>query len=227
MPFPKYKDIEIPLLLELARHPEGAGPVDLYDVVAKHFALTPEELSLSNASEPHRTKWETAVRFVRKDLKKNGELDGDDYGIWRITEKGLQRIMSQRGDIDEIVARDIQAQEIEHEYGEGRHSHVLTSRYERDPRARAAAVKLHGTTCVACGFSFEVFYGDHGAGFIQVHHIRSIASYGGTVEVDPTKDMTVLCSNCHSMIHRSPNNPLTVQQLKALIEEAGLRKTQA
>jgi len=116
-----------------------------------------------------------------------------------------------------IVANDISSFEIEHGYHEGGKQQYLSSRYERDPNARLAAVQTHGFACLACGFSFEETYGDHGKGFIQVHHIKPISSLGESTLIDPRIDMTVLCANCHCMIHRFPQKPLTVDELRALI----------
>jgi hypothetical protein len=50
-----------------------------------------------------------------------------------------------------------------------------------------------------CGFDFEVVYGAIGAGFIHVHHRRSLASFAGARGLD---DLTLICPNCHAMIHR-------------------------
>ena len=119
----------------------------------------------------------------------------------------------------EVSSADIAAAAAEEEsYQEGKATAVLVNRYERDPKARAEALRLHGTTCQACGFSFEQFYGLHGKDFIQVHHLKPVSSYGGAVNINPATDLAVLCSNCHSMVHRKPQSPLTIDQLKALLK---------
>ncbi len=120
--------------------------------------------------------------------------------------------------LESIAALDLEAEDIERGFREGSKRQILTNTYERDPKARAAAVRLHGVRCRACGFSFSEFYGSHGDGYIQVHHIKSISSYGETVEIDPAKDLTVVCSNCHSMIHRRPNQPLSIEDLRKIIK---------
>lgn len=121
--------------------------------------------------------------------------------------------------VDRVVIEDLLAEDIERGFAEGAKSKVLRNTYERDPRARAEAIRIHGNRCAACGFSFGETYGPHGQGYIQVHHLKTIASYGQTVIVNPRNDMTVVCANCHSMIHRQPSNPLTVEELKELIEQ--------
>ena len=121
----------------------------------------------------------------------------------------------------ETVRHDLQAQQAEEGlYPEGKRSLILVNHYERDPQVRAVAIRAHGTRCQACGFSFSAVYGPHGADSIEVHHLRPISSYNGQVQVDPVQDMAVLCANCHRMIHRHPEQPLTLEDLRGLIQQA-------
>lgn len=77
-------------------------------------------------------------------------------------------------------------------------------RIERNKKLAARAKKVHGYKCKACGFDFEQRYGPLGAGFIEAHHLTPLAELRGqTVSLDARRDFTVLCSNCHRMIHRS------------------------
>lgn len=92
---------------------------------------------------------------------------------------------------------------------------VYGTRYERDPRIRAEALRIHGTRCHACAFDFEKTYGLHGAGYIHVHHIRPL--HAGPQTVSPAKDLAVLCANCHAMVHRKKTETLTVEELRQMI----------
>lgn len=123
---------------------------------------------------------------------------------------------------DEVQECRQEIAELQDEEGgyEGAQSSRLVNHYERDAGLRAAAVRIHGTRCMACGFSFEEAYGELGAGYIEVHHLRPISTYGKAVYVNPLSDMAVLCSNCHRMIHRSPDGPLSVLDLRAAILNA-------
>jgi 5-methylcytosine-specific restriction protein A len=77
-------------------------------------------------------------------------------------------------------------------------------RLERNAKLAKDAKKLHGPTCKACGFNFQRVYGSIGDGFIEAHHLRSLWTMKGKkVELDPKIDFTVLCPNCHRMIHRT------------------------
>ncbi len=89
----------------------------------------------------------------------------------------------------------------------------LSKKAERDPRLRADAIKIHGTSCKACGDSFGERYGDWGEVFIEVHHLVPLSE--GERHTDPEKDLVPLCSNCHRMVHLKPSITLTIEELRA------------
>lgn len=98
---------------------------------------------------------------------------------------------------------------------------VLANRYERDEDARRACLARHGTSCAACGFSFELKYGELGMDFIQVHHIVPVAQLGSGYQLDAITDLVPLCPNCHAMAHLGVGTPRTVAELRRIIAEAG------
>ncbi|MFE4833442.1 HNH endonuclease [Arthrobacter sp. NPDC056691] len=97
---------------------------------------------------------------------------------------------------------------------------VGVNRYERNPHARRVCLAHHGTSCAACGFSFEAAYGPEGEGFIHVHHLVPAAQLGPGYELDPVGDLVPLCPNCHAMAHRR-RIPYTVAELRAMLSRAG------
>ncbi len=102
---------------------------------------------------------------------------------------------------------------------EGGERVVISFQAERNLKLRKEAVKFHGTACKVCGFDFENKYGDWGKGFIEVHHLLPIGqSKKIKRQVNIKKDLTVLCSNCHKMIHRKKEVTLTVQELKSKLQ---------
>lgn len=102
---------------------------------------------------------------------------------------------------------------------EGRRVMRLHVAYERSPRNRRQALEIHGGNCMACGFSFDNVYGnDHARGYIEIHHVNSLALQQGR-PVNPATDLVPLCSNCHSMAHRQSGRTLTVQQIQAMIRQ--------
>lgn len=93
---------------------------------------------------------------------------------------------------------------------EGRHRAI-----ERNRGVRDAALRVHGSECMVCGFDFERTYGPRGAGFAEVHHLTPLASLRGEVVVtNPLTDVAVLCANCHRMVHRGDDVPIAMDVLR-------------
>ncbi|MGW2592796.1 HNH endonuclease [Streptomyces sp. NPDC001515] len=78
-------------------------------------------------------------------------------------------------------------------------------------RKKIASVLERGgaLACEACGFDFERFYGDRGAGYIECHHVLPlhVAGEGRT----KLSDLALICANCHRMIHRRAPWPTPVE----------------
>jgi 5-methylcytosine-specific restriction enzyme A len=88
-------------------------------------------------------------------------------------------------------------------------------RSERNPKLAKSAKEYHGTTCMTCGFNFEETYGEIGVGYIEAHHLTPFSELKGRpTQLDPKTDFTVLCPNCHRMLHKV-TPPLTPDELKA------------
>jgi 5-methylcytosine-specific restriction protein A len=100
---------------------------------------------------------------------------------------------------------------------EGREKFVTSKKIERSPKNRKLCTQYHGLLCSVCGFNFEKMYGKLGQGFIEVHHIVPLSKFLREKKVDPIKDLTPLCSNCHRMIHRKRNEVLLIDELKTII----------
>ena len=98
---------------------------------------------------------------------------------------------------------------------EGKKKVVYTTKYERDPQLRTDAIQIHGLVCKGCKMDFEKGYGELGKDFIHVHHIKPISERGEDL-VNPETDLTVLCPNCHSIVHRKRNNTLSIEELQSI-----------
>jgi 5-methylcytosine-specific restriction protein A len=113
-----------------------------------------------------------------------------------------------------------QETEVEEEFPEGS---VLTRTHRMRERNSTAIKKkkehVQKSTgrlaCTVCGFDFEDVYGAIGAGFAECHHNIPVS------ELKPNQstklaDLSIVCSNCHRMIHRA--KPwLSITQLKSKI----------
>lgn len=96
--FPKYKEIQLPLLSEIRRRGGSTRPRDevegqsIYLALATHFGLTADDLEstvIEPATHTVRSKWENMVRWARNDLRKAELLDGSQHGVWALSPQGL------------------------------------------------------------------------------------------------------------------------------------------
>lgn len=90
----------------------------------------------------------------------------------------------------------------------------------RSMKLRKAAIQIHGRNCSVCGFNFDEKFGEELAqGYIEVHHLNSIAA--GVRHTDPATDLAPLCSNCHAMADRltrhHPSPPRSIGELRELL----------
>jgi len=95
-------------------------------------------------------------------------------------------------------------------FPEGAVKRVTVDARERSGKARSDCIDHHGTTCVVCDFSFGDVYGEHGEGFIHVHHLVDLALVDETTETDGIRDLRPVCPNCHAMLHKGgpPAHPI-------------------
>ena len=105
---------------------------------------------------------------------------------------------------------------LDKSYIEGKLFPAFTTRHERSPAARQACIEFHGMSCAVCGFNFEDFYGEHGKGFIHVHHLMPLAKSDNQKAVDPAEDLRPVCPNCHYMLHRN-EELLSPEELKSVL----------
>lgn len=95
----------------------------------------------------------------------------------------------------------------------------LHKRYERDGKLVrkkvAEAVAKGCVECEVCKFDFEAAYGELGAGYIEVHHLKPVNQLGKAGQTK-LSDLALLCANCHRMTHRK-REPLSLDALRATI----------
>jgi len=135
VPFPKQREIEIPLLQVLERRGGEATPREVYAKVAGSFPdLTQEEQEERMESYPSTRKWWNTVQWVRQKLVEKGEIDGSVRGVWRITQAGRDRLGN----------RAQKVKESQPETGEGivEHADTLTLRELVDESAEAAKRRI-------------------------------------------------------------------------------------
>lgn len=83
---------------------------------------------------------------------------------------------------------------------------------------KAEILKSRGAlACEACNFDFFAAYGEIGEGFCEVHHLAPLSDSNRPVTTT-LADLAVLCSNCHSAIHRSAPM-LSVRELSEIVRK--------
>lgn len=102
---------------------------------------------------------------------------------------------------------------------EGGKKKVFVNKYERDEKARKKCIDHYGCKCSVCEMTFESKYGQHGAGFVHVHHLEPLHISAKQHEVDPIKDLRPVCPNCHAMIHYG-DELLSIEATRAFMRSA-------
>jgi 5-methylcytosine-specific restriction enzyme A len=83
-------------------------------------------------------------------------------------------------------------------------------------KKKSVLKKVGFLECEACGFRFDQVYGERGEGFIECHHTKPVHTLEPN-EKTHIKDLSLLCSNCHRMIH-AKRPWLSVEELRSIPE---------
>ena len=91
---------------------------------------------------------------------------------------------------------------------------------ERPSSAQIKKLKKQlGYVCQSCNFDFEKVYGDIGKEYIEAHHLIPMSELKkGESRTLTKKDFSVLCSNCHRMIHKLTDSS-DLDELKRIIKK--------
>lgn len=227
MAIPDDETIKRELLSLLLTAPrDGMFVGQVYEELARlHPELTEEERT--QRYRRSKSKWANRVQFARLHLANDGLLYKENEnmlvrrGYWSLTPEGLAAASRVWRDDENAALKQLQSdvETIENDipWIEGKKDKRLISRYERIPELRSEAISIHGAICKGCGFNFESTYGIHGRGFIEVHHVVPLATMIEPSAINQYTDLTVLCANCHRMVHRNRGNPLSMRELRDIM----------
>lgn len=95
-----------------------------------------------------------------------------------------------------------------HKYRE-RDSRIIQKKKEKE------FIKLGRLPCEACTFDFYQKYGQLGYKYIECHHRTPLSEFSSSSKTT-LNDLALVCSNCHSMLHRKVDQ-LSVEGLKGLL----------
>jgi len=122
----------------------------------------------------------------------------------------------------------IKTENIESSFPEGREKYKLHRSLERDSSIGKKAKQNRMDTigelrCDVCNFSFSDKYGELGAGFIEAHHTIPVSELKGKHKTK-IKDMALVCSNCHRMLHTGKDLK-SVKELQEIINAQSSKNT--
>ncbi|GAB7022761.1 HNH endonuclease [Salidesulfovibrio brasiliensis] len=158
-------------------------------------------------------------------LKSGGKLEEKIWDEFSQKKEELSQISKLIiNNYDSLDIKTLATSELNSEFGmpEGK---LITRLHKSKERSRALvnkkkeqALRNEGNLqCEACGFDFLKSYGSLGKGFIECHHTTPISM----IALETTtklKDLALVCSNCHRMLHRI--RPwLTIDQLKNIMKQ--------
>lgn len=142
-----------------------------------------------------------------------------DAAVWAEFEARPRELRKAADAIKELMASGFgslpaEVDEDEISASEGRLLYRRHRSRERDKRLRRQKIDAvlrsgKAISCEVCDFDFEQTYGPRGAGFIECHHVVPLHVSGETNT--SLKDLSLICSNCHSMIHRQSPWPTPVE----------------
>jgi len=92
--FLKYTNYELPVLEALEKLGGEAKVRDVYSVVEEIMKETLSKYPEEYGKYPKYGDliWKNRTQWAREFLKRKGQLDGSEYGVWKITESGKERL---------------------------------------------------------------------------------------------------------------------------------------
>ena len=178
---------ELPLHTEVTRTIRYRSPGSVHLKLQNFLAIDPEYpgRGLPHGGRAERHIWE--------------EFSSDRSAL-----SELARAISQQASAPENVSGYVD--EVEEAFPEGRILYRAHRSRERNAslvrKAKAACTRTYGVLeCQVCGFSFAAVYGSLGEGYIECHHDVPVSELrpGSLTRV---RDLTLVCGNCHRMLHR-------------------------
>jgi predicted HNH restriction endonuclease len=174
---------------------------------------------------------------------------GERSGSFKITNHGKKYLSENVTIVNYLLNNHLESQELKEAFGkahlnrnkpqeiesfdenliiyEGTQELVNSQKYKRSKQLRDRAI-AHYTDengkikCKVCDFDFEEVYGEHGKGYIEIHHQKPVFQFDGddvtkTLE-EALKNLVPLCANCHRIVHRQKENLLSLDELKNTME---------
>ncbi len=171
-----------------------------YLTIWNEFYSTHPELNIQIRSELSETDWVWLAQdfhlFVHREVLK----------LYKLKERAKKKNL--------IIQEELEFEAIEGQRKLAKHLRIERNSTLIKKIKQAALVANPYLNCKLCGFSFYKKYGDVGLGFIEAHHIKQLSEREDE-KVTSQKDIILVCSNCHRMLHKTDS--MSVEKLKQLI----------
>ena len=172
-----------------------------------------------NRNEERKTRFETMYGSLQTKVSlPRGDISLDDFL------RDLLNLADFRKTADDL-SEAISLKENEM-FPEGRRIERLHKARERSSRLVALAKEKHSNAnggtlpCEVCGFDFREKYGDRGTHFIEAHHKVPLKKLDKLISTETmVKDLAMVCSNCHRMLHRNPQ--ASIEGLRRTLRTSG------
>ena len=166
--------------------------------------------------------------YYGKGMDRNSKLDEEVFFEFQKNNDGLKRIAEQiKKTVSDLeltkklcrIGEDDEEEQLK--VKEGKVIYKLHKHRERNPKLNKKKkenyLRKHGKLdCEICGFDFYEIYGQLGKGFMECHHRKPLHEIKEESETS-LKDLALVCSNCHRMLHRDLDT-LSVEELKNKIK---------
>ena len=161
-------------------------------------------------------------------LKGGSKLDkevlNEFYGKRKLLKSIANQIKStveNQSVVDKLYSIPNEEDDILHSVKEGKVIYKLHKLRERDSKINKRKKELYykkfgKLNCEVCDFDFYKVYGEIGKGFIEAHHRVPLSDLDGESKTE-LKDLALVCSNCHRMLHREIDT-LSTRELKNIIK---------
>jgi predicted HNH restriction endonuclease len=100
---------------------------------------------------------------------------------------------------------------------EGDYVESRSYRRKRDQTLRNAALRAANGTCAVCEVDYSKIFNGKGVRVLQVHHNHQLGHLDKP-RLNSLDDLSVVCANCHALIHMNTKKALAVKVLKAMFQ---------
>jgi 5-methylcytosine-specific restriction enzyme A len=164
--------------------------------------------------------------YKGKGMKSFSKLDKKVFDEFESESKKLHEVAARIREIsnDLPLANQLYLIDEDHDQGvevnEGAVIYKLHKFRERDTsivkrKKEREFKKIGRLPCEACMFDFYQKYGQLGYKYIECHHRTPLSEFSSSTRTT-LKDLALVCSNCHRMLHRKADE-MSVEALKSIL----------